>query len=134
MKKRFFASISLAAWLVLVATGLAQQGHPLTGTWIGDWGPPNSTQRTHLTFVLMWDGDKVSGTINPGPDAIHLPSVALDVTTWTIKIDADAKDKSGATVHISAEGKIENLGSPHRTIAGTWRQGTTNGDFKITRD
>ena len=37
--------------------------------------------------MLAWDGDKVSGTINPGADAINLPSVAVDVTT--IKIEAD---------------------------------------------
>jgi hypothetical protein len=133
MRKRTFCWICLAAFLVVAATALAQQGHPLTGTWIGDWGP-TATQRTHLTFVLAWDGDKVSGTINPGPDAINLPSVGVDVTNWTVRIEADTKDKSGAAVHISAEGRIENLGSPHRTIAGTWRQGTANGDFKITRD
>ena len=129
MRRLAFALICLT----LVMTTLAQQGHPLTGTWVGDWGP-NPTQRTHLTFVLTWDGDKVSGTINPGPDAITLPNVAVDVTTWTVRIEADTKDKSGTAVHISAEGRVENLGSVHRTIAGAWRQGATNGDFKITRD
>jgi len=117
----------------VAAAAPAQQGHPLTGTWIGDWGP-NATQRTHLTFVLTWDGDKVSGTINPGPDAIALGNVAVNVTNWTIRFEADTKDKSGSPVHISAEGRVENLGSAHRTIAGSWRQGTTTGDFKITRD
>jgi len=133
MWRRVFAPISFAACMTLAMTLFGQQGHPLTGTWAGDWGP-NATQRTHLTFVLAWDGDKVSGTINPGPDAISLGSVAVDVTNWTIRIEADTKDKSGAPVHISAEGRIENLGSPHRTIAGTWRQGATTGDFKIIRD
>lgn len=129
MRRLAFALI----YLTLAMTALAQQGHPLTGTWIGNWGP-TPTQRTHLTFVLAWDGDKVSGTINPGPDAIALANVAVDVTNWTIRIEADTKDKSGAMVHISAEGKIENLGSPHRTISGSWRQGTATGDFRITRD
>ena len=118
---------------ILAVTAFAQQGHPLTGTWAGDWGP-SATQRTHLTFVLTWDGDKVSGTINPGPDAINLASVTVDVAIWAIRIEADTKDKSGRPVHISAEGRIENLGSAHRTISGVWRQGTTTGDFKITRD
>lgn len=133
MQRRSLVLIGFAACLTLAMTALAQQGHPLTGTWAGDWGP-NATQRSHLTFVLGWDGDKVSGTINPGPDAISLGNVAVDVTNWTIRIEADTKDKAGAQVHISAEGRIDNLGSPHRTIAGTWRQGTTTGDFKITRD
>jgi hypothetical protein len=130
--RQSFCLLSLSLFIAAV-TAFAQQGHPLTGTWIGDWGS-SAAQRTHLTFVLAWDGDKVSGTINPGPDAINLPSVAVDVTTWTVKIEADTKDKAGAPVHISAEGKIENLGSTHRTISGSWRQGSTTGDFKITRD
>src|SRR5437867_2606358 len=130
--RQSFCVVGLSLFISAV-TLLAQQGHPLTGTWIGDWGP-NATQRTHLTFVLAWDGDKVSGTINPGPDAINLANVGVDVSTWTIKFEADTKDKSGSPVHISAEGRVENLGSSHRTISGTWRQGTTNGDFKITRD
>ncbi len=128
-------SILLLGLFLCVAAmpGFAQQGHPLTGTWIGDWGP-SATERTHLTLVLAWDGDKVSGTINPGPDAIVLSNVGVDVTNWTIRFEADTKDKSGSPVHISAEGRIENLGSTHRTITGSWRQGTAMGDFKITRD
>ena len=83
---------------------------------------------------MNWDGQKVTGMINPGPDAIPLGSVGLDVTTWAVKFEADTKDRAGNSVHISAEGKIENLGSSHRTISGSWRQGTTTGDFKLTRD
>jgi hypothetical protein len=127
------ATICVILCLAAAAVGFAQQGHPLTGSWAGDWGT-GPTQRTHLTFVLNWDGQKVSGTINPGPDAINLPNVTVDVSSWTIKFEADTKDKSGATVHISVEGKVDNLGSIHRTIKGTWRQGTTTGDFKLTRD
>ncbi len=106
----------------------AQQGHPLSGTWNGDWGL-TSTQRTQVTFVLNWDGKNVTGIMNPGPDSVPLASVFVDVTTWTVRIEAEAKNG-----HISAEGKLDDLGSYHRTITGTWRQGTAKGDFKITRD
>lgn len=112
--------------------GAAQEGHPLTGTWSGDWGP-GATQRTHITMVMTWDGKTVSGTINPGPDAIAVPAIALDVTNWTIRFDADAKSASGP-VRISAEGRLDDIASAHRTITGTWRQGTAKGDFKLTRD
>ncbi len=110
--------------LALALACRAQQGHPLTGTWSGDWGA-TATQRHQVTLVLNWDGKNVTGLINPGPDAIPLKSVTVDVSTWTIRIQADG---------ISAEGKLEDLGSYHRTITGAWQQGTVKGDFKITRD
>ena len=119
--------------VLLACVALAQQGHPLTGTWTGDWGPA-TTQRNQVTFVMNWDGKNVTGIINPGPDSIPIASVVVDVTSWTVRIEADTKDKAGAAVHISAEGRLEDLGSYHRTITGTWRQGTAKGDFKITRD
>src|SRR5580692_7366036 len=89
---------------LLTAALFAQQGHPLTGTWSGDWGP-SATERTKVTFVMDWDGKSVTGQINPGPDSIPLASVLLDVTNWTVRIEADTKDQSGKPVHISAEGK-----------------------------
>jgi hypothetical protein len=118
---------------IAILPSLAQEGHPLTGTWAGDWGP-TITQRTHLTLVMNWDGKNISGTINPGPDAIPLSSVYLDVTNWTVRIEADTKDSSGKAVHIAAEGRLEDLSSYHRRIEGTWQQGTAQGDFRITRD
>lgn len=123
----------VAACLFSAIAGIAQQGYPLTGTWTGDWGP-TATQRTHITLVMDWDGKKVTGLINPGPDSIPITSVYVDVGTWTVRIEADAKDSSGNPVHINAEGKLEDLGSYHRTITGSWRQGTVTGDFKIARD
>jgi len=83
---------------------------------------------------MNWDGQNVTGTLNPGPDAIQIGSVALDVTNWTVRIEADGKDQSGKPVHISAEGKIDDLSSAHRKLSGTWTQGTTKGDFRISRD
>jgi hypothetical protein len=129
---RKLALFVLAAWVALTIA-FAQQGHPLTGTWNGDWGL-TSTQRTQVTLVLNWDGKNVTGIMNPGPDSVALSSVAVDVATWTVRIEADAKDSSGKPVHISAEGKLDDLGSYHRTLSGTWRQGTAKGDFKVTRD
>jgi hypothetical protein len=118
---------------LLAAVGFAQQGHPLTGTWTGDWGV-TPAQRNSLTLVLEWDGKNVNGIINPGPDSVKIASIAVDVTNWTVRIEADAKDSAGKAVHISAEGRLADLGSYHRTLSGTWRQGTTAGDFKLTRD
>ena len=130
MRNRKFISACL---LAIAAIALAQEGHPLTGTWAGDWGP-SATQRNHLTFVMNWDGKNVTGTINPGPDSIPLSSVYLDVTNWTVRIEADAKDASGKPAHVTAEGKLEDISSPHRKISGSWQQGTVKGDFRLVRD
>lgn len=110
--------------LAIAAVALAQQGHPLTGTWSGDWGP-SATERHQVTLVMNWDGKNVTGLINPGPDSIPIGSVFVDVTNWMVRISAGT---------IAAEGRVEDLGSYHRTLSGTWRQGTVKGDFKVTRD
>ena len=128
MRRRLLLSPGLCVCVALAAPGLAQEGHPLTGTWTGDWGP-SATQRNHLTIVMDWDGSAVTGTINPGPDSVPIASVFVDVTNWTVRIEADGKDG-----HISAEGRIEDIASAHRKLAGTWRQGTAKGDFRISRD
>lgn len=132
MRRRFVTLLAFI-WLGVAGQGVAQEGHPLTGTWAGDWGPSVS-ERNHLTIVLAWDGKNVTGTINPGPDAAPIGSVFLDVTNWTIRFEADGKDRSGASAHISVEGRLEDIGSAHRKITGTWRQGSVKGDFRITRD
>jgi hypothetical protein len=128
--KRF---VVLLACLGMAAAALAQEGHPLSGTWSGDWGP-SATERTHLTLVMNWDGKTVTGTWNPGPDAVPLTSVYLDPTTWTVRIEADPKDGGGTAAHMAIEGRIEDLSSYHRKIAGTWTRGTAKGDFRLTRD
>jgi len=119
--------------MFFAVSAFPQEGHPLTGTWTGDWGP-SAAQRTHITLVMNWDGKNVTGTINPGPDAVNLGSVILDVTNWTVRIEANAKDASGKPVRISVEGKLEDLTNPHRKLSGTWMQGTTKGDFRLIRD
>ena len=133
MNKRVFHVISAFAILMTAVCGIAQEGHPLSGTWSGDWGP-TASQRTHLTLVMNWDGKNVTGVINPGDNAIQMSNVFLDVTNWTVRIEADAKDQSGKAVRIAAEGKLDDIGSSHRKLAGSWTQGATKGDFRLARD
>ena len=122
----------LFACLGMAVSAFAQQGHPLTGTWNGDWGTAPD-QRTQITVVMTWDGKEVKTVINPGPDSAA-GSVTVDVVDWTVRIAADLKDKSGKPVHVVADGKLADLGNYHRTISGTWRQGAATGDFKLTRE
>jgi hypothetical protein len=112
----------------------AQEGHPLVGTWYGDWGP-SAQQRHDVTIVMAWDGKTIGGTIDPGPDAVPFKTATLDSSTWTVHIEAErsATPKNTALRYV-IDGRLSNLGSYNRTLAGTWTQGATKGDFKITRD
>jgi hypothetical protein len=133
MPTRAFRLIVVMAWLIAAPAARAQEGHPLTGTWAGDWGP-NATDRTHVTMVMTWDGTRVNGLINPGPNAVPLTGVSVDWENWTVRIEADTKDASGAPVRIAAEGRLDDIGSYHRTLTGTWTQGSATGEFRLTRE
>ncbi len=129
MRTRAFPWACVPIGLAVALSAAGQEGHPLTGTWSGDWGP-SLTERTHVTLVLDFDGEAVTGLMNPGPRSTPLTAVALDVTDWTVRIEAEGPDGES----IMAEGQIENLESYHRTLSGTWRQGAAEGDFTLTRD
>jgi hypothetical protein len=124
----------LCAVVALASTAFAQEGHPLVGTWYGDWGS-SPQQRHDVTVVMTWDGKKIDGTIDPGPDAVPFKTATLDSSTWTVHIEAEraAKDKSAAVRYV-IDGKLSNLGSYNRTLSGTWTQGESKGDFKLARD
>ena len=127
---------SLVAALVVLGIQMgphAQEGHPLSGTWTGDWGR-TTAQRTHLTVVMSWDGKAVTGLINPGPDSSPLTRVTVDWAAWTVRLEADGKDASGKPVPIRAEGRLEEIGSSRRRIVGTWTQGDITGDVRLTRE
>ena len=127
---RFFMVV---AFLFVAATASAQFGHPLKGTWSGDWGT-GQANRTHVVLDLNWDGKAVTGSINPGVDGVPLKVATLDPATWTVHLEGDGKDKSGASVHYVIDGKMQNIGAYNRFITGTWTQGATKGDFKLTRN
>ena len=109
MRKRAFHIGCLLASVIVALPALAQEGHPLTGTWSGDWGP-SITERNHLTLVMEFDGDGVTGLMNPGPNSIDVDAIALDVANWTVRIEASGQDDGGNAVSIMAEGQLENLG------------------------
>jgi hypothetical protein len=125
----------LAAVIVVALTvsAAAQYGHPLKGTWSGDWGP-NKETRHRVLLDLHWDGKAITGTINPGPNAVPLQKASLDPAAWDMRLEAEGRDASGANVRYLIEGKIENLGAYRRVLTGTWTQGAERGDFRLTRN
>ena len=124
---------SLLLFLLCAATVAAQYGHPLSGSWSGDWGPTKET-RNRLLLELDWDGKAVTGTINPGPNAVPLQKASLDPSNWTVRFEAEAKDRSGQMIRYLVEGKLENLGAYNRVLSGTWSQGGVKGDFRLVRN
>ena len=62
--------------LVALAGGkaVAQEGHPLKGSWIGTW-TGNKTHGDDVLFVINWDGKAITGMIDPGTDNIAIKTV-----------------------------------------------------------
>jgi len=132
MRVKAFLLLWLLGSLAIATAALAQEGHPLKGTWLGDWGP-NKNDRNQVTIVMDWDGKQITGQINPGPGAIPLKNATLEPKGWVVHFEADAKNAAGQTVHYVVDGKIENLGLANRAIVGTWSHENVKGDFRIQR-
>jgi len=128
MKRRMFALIAL-----LCGGLLAQEGHPMRGTWHGSWGT-TATDRTSVTLVMDFDGDNVTGIMNPGLRSVPLQKVTLDPNGWKVHLEADYKDRAGAVSHLTVDAKLEEVTNVNRRMVGTYTLGTQKGDFKATRD
>jgi hypothetical protein len=128
MRGKPFGLICVLASLAF-APAVAQEGHPLTGSWHGEWHTASGAKNPVMVY-MKWDSKKIDGIINPGPNSTPLKIAMLDPSNWTVHLEGDTKDQ----VHIVVDGKLDNIGSYNRTIAGTWTQGATKGEFKLTRD
>ena len=126
--------IILTLSLVSLAGGaaVAQEGHPLKGSWVGEWGP-SKTHSDDLLMVLNWDGRAVTGMVNPGTDNMPLKSATLTPEGWVVRFQFDGKTSAGAAVSYTLDGKIENLPFTNRSITGTWKSASESGKFKLTR-
>ena len=119
--------------LLLAAPALAQFGHPLKGTWSGDWGTTKDN-RTRILLELHWDGQAITGTINPGPKAVAIKKAELNPDTWGVHVEGEGKDAAGAVVRYVVDGKLENIGAYQRILSGTWTEGGKTGDFRLVRN
>lgn len=123
--------LKLITAVLLCASAVAQEGHPLKGSWIGQWSG-NQVHGNSVLLVLDWDGQRISGIINPGTQNIPVGNATLDPENWTVRIEAAADSDSGAVNYV-LEGRIEDLALPHRSITGTWRSERGSGAFDIQR-
>jgi hypothetical protein len=128
MKKLRVSALMVCA-LFLTAAAFAQEpaADPLSGTWAGDWGP-SAADRNQVTVELKWDGKALTGTVNPGPNAVALQHATFDPKTNAVHFEAEAKGRSGQVRHYKVDGKLDKS-----TLSGTWNHESRNGDFKITK-
>jgi len=124
--------VMLGALSLLLAPLAAQEGHPLKGSWIGVW-EGNTIHGEYVLLVLDWDGERVTGVINPGTDDMAISEVRLDPDDWSVHIEARAQDRDGRAVNYVVDGKIEELELPNRAVIGSWRNERERGRFEIRR-
>ena len=123
---------SLLLALMLAVPIIAQEGFPLKGSWIGVW--EGNTQSGDDVLVIMdWDGEHVTGIINPGTDDIKIANATLDPDGWKVHIEANGKNKQGGDLHYVIDGVIEQIELPSRAVVGTWKSESGNGKFDIRR-
>jgi hypothetical protein len=132
MRMALGRAVALVMLLAVAAPGSAQFGHPLKGTWSGDWSP-SAGKQTHVLVEMNWDGKTITGKVNPGPNGVAITKATLD-PDWNVHLEADGKDAAGKTVHYAVDGKLENIGSFNRVVAGTWTDGAAKGPIKLVRN
>jgi hypothetical protein len=131
--------VVVAAAVLIAASAQAQEGHPLAGTWYGDY--TTGKQATDITVIMKWDGKSITGSINPGPNSKPLTSVVMDITpgkpapqgqqstsgvppVFKVRFDVDG---------MTFEGTIKNPVAGNRQLTGTWKRGAQSGTFQIRR-
>jgi hypothetical protein len=122
---------ALLAAVLLAAAALAnaQEGYPLDGTWRGDHPVAGGGTAT-VVIVFEWDGKKLNGVVNPGPDQFQITNVELIPDGWKVKIAA--KSKSGAAV--SYDAVLSDIGKYDRHLNGTWSEGGQKYNVRMTRE
>ncbi len=133
------ACVLIVAAAALAGPVAAQEGHPLAGTWYGDYG--SGSQRRDLTVIMKWDGTAVTGSANPGPNAAPLTAVTMTITPGKPAPEGrDSTEGIPPVFHVRIEfdgltfqGDIKNPVAGNRRITGTWTRGSEKGTFQLRR-
>jgi hypothetical protein len=127
--RRLLATVLLLA----AAVAGAQEGFPLDGTWRGerqDVGKGAGKAPVTIVMVMQWDGQKVTGVINPGPQAIQIAAARLIPDGWRVTIAARTADGKP----IAFDGVLADLGAYNRKIDGTWTEGGHSYQVRMVRE
>jgi hypothetical protein len=132
MKRRTVGLLSIVLGVLLALPALSQVGHPVKGSWLGYWGP-NDEEQHRILLLLDWENREISGTINPGRNAVPIDNADLDVSTWTLRIEAEMPVENEVRESFVLTGQLDNLGSwRNRRYFGTYRHGEETGTFLMT--
>ena len=133
------AILLFAVAMTLAAAATAQEGHPLAGTWYGEYGA--GAQRRDVTVIMKWDGKTITGLFNPGPNASPIKSATMDITP--AKPAPEGRGSTEGTPPVFKvrfevdgmifEGTIQNPVAGNRRLTGTYSRGAEKGTFQIRR-
>ena len=119
--------LAIGVFAAVVAN--AQEGFPLDGTWRGAREATGVAPVT-VVMVMQWDGQKITGVINPGPEAIPISDARLIPEGWRVTIAA--RTRKGEP--ISFDGVVSELGKYDRSITGTWKEGAHSYHIRMVRE
>jgi hypothetical protein len=147
MERKRLCLVAAVGCLALALPALAQFGHPLKGSWSGEWRENASTER-RILLEFKWEGKygvnpeggTITGTLNPGTDSAPMKNIKLTPppggvpnadAPWELHFEAEIKDAAGAPVKVIVDGFMENIGAYKRFITGTWQEGNKKGPFRV---
>jgi len=143
MRSAMLRLVCILAVFVIGTPSFAQFGHPLKGSWSGEWSLKKGDEN-RILLDFDWDGKALKGVLNPGTDNLTLQNLTLqpppitDVSKamdpWMLHFEADVKDASGKVTRLVVDGKLQNIGAYARFITGTWSLGGQKAEFKVTRN
>src|SRR5215831_7222313 len=97
--KRFNAVVLIVVGLAFAGCSSSQDSEdkdPLTGIWVGDFGPAFYDRNT-ISLELHWDGKELTGFIRPGVQggrmykdfpAFPIENASFDPATGSVKFEA----------------------------------------------
>ena len=128
--KKLLAGVLVFSTLWGAAALNAQEGHPVKGSWIGVWD--SEAHGRSLLMIMDWNGESITGIINPGTDNIEITEASLDPEDWVLSIKTDHREE-GERYSYRLEGSIRNIEQANRAITGTWSNGSDSGTFELAR-
>lgn len=108
---------------LLASLVLAQEGHPLHGSWSGERVVDGKASRVLLVIELQRD-QTLSGYVLEAGKRSALQEVVLHTDDWSVTFALDGG--------YQVSGNIGELGSQTaRTITGSWTSGANGGAFHV---
>lgn len=100
----------------------------MKGTWRGVINMPGGQEP--VVIIMDYDGDKITGMINPGRSSYNFTSSELDAPNWTLHANATTRD--GSDIQIFAT--LHDIGARNRYLEGMWSQAGASYPFRINRE